>query len=159
MRWARANRRRLNEYNRLRRAREAAWPKEKRDAAALRKTARYWGVSESDFEAFKKAHGGKCEICGITPQGRIHVDHNHTTGMIRGILCHACNYGIGCFKDNAARLVRAAQYLREREERPPLPNQRPRPHLKRRTKYKQWKTVPNKNYKEGDDRAISRREE
>jgi len=40
-----------------------------------------------------------------------HVDHNHTTGKVRGILCQQCNQAIGLFKDNIFIIEKAAEYL------------------------------------------------
>lgn len=59
------------------------------------------------------AQGGKCAICGGTNPGghRLAVDHDHTTGAVRGLLCHACNAGIGKLRDDPALLRVAADYL------------------------------------------------
>lgn len=46
----------------------------------------------------------ECPIC---------VDHDHTTGKVRGLLCHGCNHGIGSLKDDPAMLRAAADYLEE----------------------------------------------
>jgi hypothetical protein len=52
--------------------------------------------------------GKDCEICGDVGQA---VDHDHATGEIRGVLCHACNQGLGKFEDNPDLLIQAAHYL------------------------------------------------
>jgi hypothetical protein len=55
----------------------------------------------------------KCAICGKPLKwGNSHVDHDHKTGKLRGVLCMACNYGIGCFKDSEAILRSAIKYLK-----------------------------------------------
>ena len=46
------------------------------------------------------------------------IDHNHTTGKVRGVLCDNCNTGIGLFKENTAYMNQAIKYL----ENPPLIN-------------------------------------
>jgi len=45
----------------------------------------------------------------------IHVDHNHTTGIVRGILCSKCNQGIGLFMENKNILKSAIEYLEKHE--------------------------------------------
>ena len=56
---------------------------------------------------------GCCEICGGIQ--RLSVDHSHTTGTVRGVLCHRCNVGLGMFKDNIESLRSAINYLENRE--------------------------------------------
>jgi hypothetical protein len=55
--------------------------------------------------------GGACEICGATQEERLNVDHDHTTGRFRGLLCRDCNLGLGRFKDNSDLLRKAIDYL------------------------------------------------
>jgi hypothetical protein len=58
--------------------------------------------------------GGVCAICGDARSNEsLEVDHNHVTGHVRGWLCHRCNVGVGCFKDNPEMLHKAAEYLEE----------------------------------------------
>lgn len=51
-----------------------------------------------------------CQICGkINPI--LHLDHDHKSGRIRGVLCHQCNRALGFFKDDPQLLRKAADYL------------------------------------------------
>jgi Recombination endonuclease VII len=58
--------------------------------------------------------GNKCACCPATEPGSKvgwHVDHDHKTGKVRGVLCHKCNIAIGMAEDNPFRLVALIQYL------------------------------------------------
>lgn len=62
---------------------------------------------------------GKCQICqgdGFLMredhQAKLMVDHCHTTGRVRGLLCHNCNRALGLFKDSPEALSRALEYLK-----------------------------------------------
>ena len=60
--------------------------------------------------------GGACAICRSTSpggKGRFHVDHDHVTQEIRGLLCHGCNTTLGQVKDSPAALRAAAEYLED----------------------------------------------
>lgn len=61
-------------------------------------------------------HDGKCDICRSTVTGyskrSLNIDHDHKTGMVRGLLCHKCNIGLGNFNDNIDLLQRAIFYLK-----------------------------------------------
>ena len=71
-----------------------------------------YDISADEFDVLLEKQGGVCAICaGPDPQ---HLDHDHVTGAIRGILCINCNHGIGKFFDDPALLERAAAYLRGR---------------------------------------------
>jgi hypothetical protein len=74
-----------------------------------------YGITPDDYDALLEYQGGGCAICGITtPQtGRtyLHVDHDHDSDEVRGILCSACNTALGSFKDSRELLDRAIEYL------------------------------------------------
>ena len=53
--------------------------------------------------------GGLCAICRTAPAA--HVDHDHTTGAVRALLCFGCNGGLGRFKDSPESLHAAAHHL------------------------------------------------
>jgi Autographiviridae endonuclease VII len=84
-------------------------PEKKADSAL--KTRR--GLAHGTYAQMLTAQDGKCAICG-TASGprRFHVDHDHDTGQIRGLLCSPCNTGIGQLKHSEDVLLRAIAYLR-----------------------------------------------
>jgi Recombination endonuclease VII len=72
-----------------------------------------YGITMEEVEALLAAQGGACPICRARPP--THVDHDHTTGQVRGILCFGCNGGLGQFQDNVNWLIRAVIYLLGRD--------------------------------------------
>lgn len=64
-------------------------------------------------ETMREAQGNRCAICAKElPVGKnCHVDHSHTTGKVRALLCSGCNSGLGLYNENAAALRKAADYL------------------------------------------------
>lgn len=80
--------------------------------------ARKYGMDEGAWERLLQAQGGLCAICKqpetairFSVVARLSVDHDHESGAVRGLLCDACNRGIGNFKDDPDRLEAAATYL------------------------------------------------
>lgn len=73
-----------------------------------------YGITLEQYELMLAEQQGCCAICRLPMElapRRLHVDHNHETGVARGILCYLCNTGLGVFKDNAVRLRAAADYI------------------------------------------------
>lgn len=78
----------------------------------------FFGLSWEEYTTLYLASNGKCGICSIKlsmskEEGThtAHIDHNHITGKVRGILCRSCNRGIGYLNDSSDRLFLAADYL------------------------------------------------
>lgn len=82
------------------------------DKAADLRLQRTYGITLAEYNRVLKHQGNGCAICQ-KPAGspRLSVDHCHTTGQLRGLLCWSCNKAIAHFKDNAVRLRAAAVYL------------------------------------------------
>lgn len=70
---------------------------------------RYRMTSE-DLVRRKEEQNGNCAICGCPLANKFHVDHDHNTGKVRGILCHRCNIRLGGWDDVEWR-VKAIKYL------------------------------------------------
>ena len=74
-----------------------------------------YGLRPQEYHAMAQQQGGRCAVCGEPPkQGRLAVDHCHTTGDVRGLLCVPCNAALGLLKDSPARMRRAVKYLEQR---------------------------------------------
>ncbi|WTS96435.1 endonuclease VII domain-containing protein [Streptomyces sp. NBC_00096] len=70
---------------------------------------RNYGITEAERDAMIAAQGGVCVLCQESPAE--HVDHDHRTGKVRGVLRFGCNAGIGQLKDRPDVLRRAAAYV------------------------------------------------
>ena len=74
---------------------------------------RKYGLSLSQYRALLGSQGGRCAICLREPnqKSRLHVDHCHGTGAVRGLLCSDCNTAIGLLRDKGSVCRRAADYI------------------------------------------------
>ena len=76
-----------------------------------------YGITVDDYNSMLEEQGHRCAICKAESPDkrcvRFHVDHCHTTGKVRGLLCNNCNIGLGKFQDNPQFLIEAAKYLNE----------------------------------------------
>lgn len=100
---------------------------------------RVYGISLSEYEQLLRHQGGGCFACGFMPradQNALHVDHDHRTGFVRGLLCMSCNRTLGLLRGDDPRVCRRlADYL----EQPPARSvigRRPVPKKKRKRKVK-----------------------
>ena len=74
-----------------------------------------YGLTPKDTVAIGDVQQGVCAICKSPPttekRGGLHVDHDHATGQVRGLLCEKCNQGLGNFRDHPGFLEQAIAYL------------------------------------------------
>lgn len=75
-----------------------------------------YGITEEQVEERLARQGGICLIC--LSAKAVHVDHDHRTGVIRGLLCFSCNGALGQFADDPRRMRMAAAYLERHVNRP-----------------------------------------
>ena len=89
-----------------------------RDAILARNRRRYfvrtYGLSPQSLDELIGKCAGRCHIC-LRTSPRMHVDHNHASGKVRGYLCHACNLALGYLRDDIDVLLKAIDYLRTSE--------------------------------------------
>lgn len=89
----------------------------------LRSNLRRYGLTFADYRAMHEAQGGRCAGC-LEPYGlfsvdgrrRLHIDHCHLTGRVRGLLCAACNLAAGKMGDRPDVALRLAAYLARHAE-------------------------------------------
>lgn len=111
-----ARRRGMESYRRHAEARKAYARKARRESdgfISLRRAAHSRGLTIDQFHALYENQDFSCKICSRVLIGfkSIHVDHDHKTNRVRGLLCANCNTGIGLFKDSVDLLVRASEYI------------------------------------------------
>lgn len=68
-----------------------------------------YGLSVQEYETMLSVQFGLCAICKTNPAE--HVDHDHGTRLVRGLVCGGCNRGLGCFEDDPKRMREAANYI------------------------------------------------
>jgi hypothetical protein len=91
-----------------RRNKEYLQRKYKRDN--LKKRYKRYKLSEQEYVKMFEEQNGACKICK-SPQEKLHIDHSHTTGEVRGLLCLQCNVGLGMMRDSPDILRAALTYL------------------------------------------------
>jgi hypothetical protein len=105
---------RHNDYRR-------AWYAANADKVQDAEMQKRYGIGFDDYKRMFEAQDGKCAICRCEEArvdhrtkkiSRMAVDHDHTTGAVRGLLCHHCNVSLGGFKDDPNRLEAALAYLK-----------------------------------------------
>jgi len=107
LRWKRDNPER---YQR----RQKAYKDSGRKRVADRKShlKRTFGLNEADYDRILAQQGGGCAICGRLPGSRnLHIDHDHESGEVRGLLCFACNVAIGHLRDDPMIASKLIGYL------------------------------------------------
>ncbi len=83
-----------------------------RDAQILR----FYGLTPNDVAILCHRQGDACAICRVAfadlSRRNVHIDHDHATGLVRGVLCAHCNHMLGSARDRADVLDAAAEYIR-----------------------------------------------
>jgi hypothetical protein len=79
----------------------------------------HYGITSQQLDEMAAVQNGRCAICGASPRAtskqnmRLHIDHDHKTKRVRGLLCFHCNRGLGSFGDNVDVLRSAIAYLKK----------------------------------------------
>lgn len=106
---------------------------------------RWYGLEPEQYQLMLDEQNNVCAICQNPNHDgrRLHVDHDHLSGRIRGLLCSSCNNAIGLFKDNPQNLRVAAAYLEREYIVPAIPPKPITPWPERVTPKPNFCTVPN----------------
>lgn len=108
------------EYHRERYRQKLKHDPEYMKAASRRAVHRIHGITADQYDQMLADQGFQCAICGEPHKDekfkRLHVDHCHETGKIRGLLCTLCNTALGKMKDDPDRLRKAADYIEASKE-------------------------------------------
>lgn len=98
---------RQNEYN-----------KNNPDKLHKRNNEKRYGVTYEQYQEMLETQDSVCAICNekesSSSRTNLSIDHDHTTGKVRGLLCTPCNVALGLFKDNIDLLKKAMRYICER---------------------------------------------
>lgn len=87
------------------------WSDANRHVLADSKRQRAYGLKRGEYDQMVAKQKGRCKICK-EETAKMHVDHCHDTGKVRGLLCQRCNTGIGQLRHSPRILKAAAHYLR-----------------------------------------------
>jgi hypothetical protein len=83
-----------------------------RTRPADRRMRQRYGITGVEYDSMLAAQNGRCAICRSLPgRRRLHVDHCHKTGAVRGLLCVNCNHLCGVAFDDVKLLRKAVEYL------------------------------------------------
>ena len=98
--------------------RSTEWQKNNPEKHKNTKLLSKYGLSLNKYNKLLKEQKNRCAICRKNPKGiskrskLLHVDHDHSTKKIRGLLCHKCNLGIGHLNDDLSIVRNAVRYLK-----------------------------------------------
>lgn len=100
-------------------ARLRARRKENRDKYRAYCRKSIYGITDEQTRDLLAIQGNRCAICPheFNGSGDFHVDHDHSSGLVRGLLCRLCNMGLGSFRDDESRLLMAIEYLKTNKEK------------------------------------------
>jgi recombinational DNA repair protein (RecF pathway) len=77
----------------------------------FKQNLKQYGLTFEDYETMKQLQQNCCAICGNTSERNLDVDHNHSTGKVRELLCSNCNTAVGLLKEDEQLFRKATEYL------------------------------------------------
>ena len=85
------------------------WSQNNKESVKLFQVKYNYNLTKEEYEALPKS----CEVCGSTDN--LCIDHNHETGLVRGVLCSRCNSALGLLRENSSIILRLASYITEKQ--------------------------------------------
>jgi recombination endonuclease VII len=101
-RWRTKNRESLRRYRRQ-------WRAKNKDKSRATKLLCLYRMATDHWDQLYTSQNGLCAICD--KKRKLNVDHDHTTGKVRGLLCFKCNTALGTFEDTISGVQRVIDYL------------------------------------------------
>lgn len=91
----------------------AKYREKNRNRIRINNRVKRYGITIEQLKNFWNAQEGTCAICGeMLDKKKYRIDHNHTSGKVRGLLCSSCNAAIGLLKDSPEVISNAVRYLK-----------------------------------------------
>jgi len=103
------NRNYVKKYKPLVQERQKRYFKNNRELIEDKRIQSRHGITASERGEILRRQNGLCAICKSKPA--IHIDHDHVTNKVRGLLCNNCNTGLGMFHDNISFMATGIKYL------------------------------------------------
>lgn len=100
-----------NDRERKRYAEDPEFRKRKKAASRRYQRTRRYGITLDRYNELVARQNGACAICKEKSDQTLCLDHSHSTGKVRGLLCRKCNTGLGCYRDKPGRLFAAIMYV------------------------------------------------
>lgn len=88
------------------------WNRENADRVRDRQYMTMYGITLDQYNGLVELQNGVCRLCGAVEKKKLSVDHDHLTGVVRGLLCNKCNTAIGMLGDTAEALLRVVDYIK-----------------------------------------------
>lgn len=102
--WRQNNKIRVNELARK-------WSQKNKDKIRAARIKREHNITIEEYNSLLEKQNYVCAICKCQPTRALDIDHNHSTGHNRGLLCNKCNKAIALFMENPAFMLEAINYL------------------------------------------------
>lgn len=106
----------MEERIKARAGRRKAYYRANRESVCKRQNAARYGITADDYDRMWDRQGGRCASCEDRLDERPAIDHDHTDGRVRAILCLNCNTALGLLRDDPVRVYLLFEYIAKHTE-------------------------------------------